>query len=459
MNRSIGVSSARALPEVVGTGSRVRLYDGREVRVAQLNNAATTPPFRYTMEALSELLPSYGALHRGAGPRARKTVVAVEQAIAHIRAFLGCPDSHALLFTQNTSAAVNLLARMRNLDPTDAVAISEVEHTSNALPWQYNTRATLLRVRADATGTLDLDDLRRMTRTYGERLKLVAITGASNLTGCVTDVREVAGIAHSVGAELFIDAAQMAPHRPIDMRKDAIDMVAFSAHKLYAPFGLGVLAVPRRMLNAAPVDPGGGSIDMISDREVGWAPPDERHQTGTWNVVGIVALGASCEAITRTGWDVILEHERRLVEYTARRLSTIDGLTMHVPAQLYAEQGRIGTFPFSLAGYHHALLTSVLEHEHGIELRAGTICNHRIVRRWFDVSDAQQAALEALIKSGDRLASYGIARASLGIHNTEEDIDALVDALGALKANGPRLTYRPWPEKEAYKPDPAPTSA
>jgi selenocysteine lyase/cysteine desulfurase len=435
----------------------VQLYDRREVRVVQLNNAATTPPFQYTLEVLNEFLRSYGALHRGAGPRARKTVAAVDKAIAEIRAFLHCPDSHALLFTQNTSAAINLLARMRNLESGDAVAISEVEHTSNALPWRCNTKAAVLTIKADATGILDLDDLQRIAFEYRKRLKLVAVTGASNLTGCVTDVGRVSDIAHSVGAQVFVDAAQMAPHRPIDMQGDRIDMLAFSAHKLYAPFGLGVLAIPRRMLETLPVDPGGGSIQMLSEWEVGWAPPDERHQTGTWNAVGIVALGASCEEIGRTGWGIIRQHERQLVEYTAARLSAIEGLTMHVPARLYAEQDRIGTYPFSLNGYHYALLTSILEHEYGMELRAGTICNHRLVRRWFDLSDPQQRAVEERMKAGDRLASYGIARASLGIHNTTDDIDRLVDALIALKASGPRLHYRPWPEKEAYEPEPPPT--
>jgi selenocysteine lyase/cysteine desulfurase len=251
---------------------------------------------------------------------------------------------------------------------------------------------------------------------------------------------------------LFVDAAQLAPHRPIDMVADGIDALAFSAHKLYAPFGLGVLVISRQVLDAMPVDPGGGSIDMISEREVLWAPPAERHQTGTWNATGIVALGASCEAIRRAGWDSILEHEKELVEYTARKLAAIPGLTMYVPPERYMRDHRIGTFPFNLEGLHHSLVAAILEHEHGIEVRAGTICNHRLVRRWLRTSDADQETLELKIRRGDRLATYGIVRASLGIHNTKDDIDHLAEALAHIMTDGHQLEYRPVPAHETYEP-------
>jgi len=227
--------------------------------------------------------------------------------------------------------------------------------------------------------------------------------------------------------------------------------MSFSAHKIYAPFGLGVLVLPKSMLDSMPVDPGGGSIDMISDRAVTWAPPGSRHQSGTWNAAGIVALGASCEAIRTAGWSAILEHERELVRYAVSRLAKIDHLTLHVPAALYAEQDRIGAFPFSLSGYHSALLAAILEHEHALEVRAGTICNHALVRRWFNISDEEQARIEKEIAAGDRLASYGIVRASLGIHNTKSDVDALADALVAVRDRGPKLRYTPVPSEEAHE--------
>jgi cysteine desulfurase / selenocysteine lyase len=440
-------------PEVFGAGSSTRLADGREVRVAQLNNAATTPPFVRTLSEVQEFLAGYGALHRGAGPRARVTVEAVERALDRIRAFLGQPGDNGLLFCANTSAAINQLARLLVLGAEDVVLTSEIEHTSNNLPWRYNTPARVVEVRADDSGALDLEHLDRLLAEHGARVRLLAVTGASNLTGYCPDLAELSRRAHAVGALLFVDAAQLAPHRHIDMAASGVDALAFSAHKVYAPFGLGVLSLPARILDRSPADPGGGSIDMITDGGgVLWSPPGERHQTGTWNATGIVALGASCAAILDTGWDVLESHERALVAHTARLLDEVPGVRLTVPAGHYTAQDRIGTFPFLVDGLHHALVAAALEHEYGIEVRAGTICNHRLVRRWLGVSDDRQARIESEIAAGDRLASYGIVRASLGCHSTAEDVERLAEALGELTSRGPRLHYRAAPEHETFLP-------
>lgn len=455
LNFSVPSSSAAPaqLPQVCGADSVTRLADGREVGVVQLNNAATTPPFVRTLHDVEVFLGSYGALHRGAGPRARATVEAVELAVERIRTFIGQPADNGLLFTSNTSAAINLLARLLGLEPGDVVLTSEIEHTSNNLPWRYNTSADVVDVRADDSGALDLDHLDQLLTEHAGRVKLVAVTGASNLTGYCPDLRHLADRCHAAGALLFVDAAQLAPHRRIDMAAAGVDALAFSAHKVYAPFGLGVLSLPVHVLDRQPADPGGGSIDMISDHgPVIWAPPGERHQTGTWNATGIVALGASCAEILETGWNALEGHERELVRYAASALAGVPGIRLTVPADRYADDDRIGTFPFLVDDHHHALVAAALEHEHGIEVRAGTICNHRLVRRWVGVTDAEQSRIEAEIGAGDRLASYGIVRASLACHNTRHDIDRLVEALSDITTHGPRLDYRPVGEHETYEP-------
>jgi selenocysteine lyase/cysteine desulfurase len=441
------------LPRVLGADSRTTLADGRDVRIVQLNNAATTPPFERTVREVQEFLGCYGALHRGAGPRARVTVEAVERAIARISTFIGQPDDNALLFTSNTSAAINVLARLLPLTADDVVLTSEIEHTSNNLPWRYNTPAQVLDVRANDAGALDLEHLEQLFREHAGRVKLLAVTGASNLTGFCPDLAGLAQRCHAAGAQLFVDAAQLAPHRRIDMAAAGVDALAFSAHKVYAPFGLGVLSLPRAVLDRQPADPGGGSIDMLSDTgAVVWAPPAERHQAGTWNATGIVGLGASCATILDAGWDLVEGHERALVARAAEVLSGIPGVRLTVPATSYRADDRIGTFPFVVDGLHHALVAAALEHEHGIEVRAGTICNHRLVRRWIGVSDEEQARVEAEIAAGDRLASYGIVRASLACHSTADDLDRLADALRTLVAHGPSGRYRPAPADETYEP-------
>jgi selenocysteine lyase/cysteine desulfurase len=441
------------LPAVLGTDTTTTLLDGRRVRVVQLNNAATTPPFEQTLREVDRFLAHYGALHRGAGPRARQTVRAVEEALDRIRRFIGQPADNVLLFTANTSAAINQLARLLSLSTDDIVLTSEIEHTSNNLPWRYNTQARVREVRADDTGALDLGHLDELLRAHGRRVRLVAVTGASNLTGYTPDLAELAERCHSVGALLFVDGAQLAPHRRIHMAEAGVDALAFSAHKVYAPFGLGVLSLPARLLDRVPPDPGGGSVDMVADgARVVWAPPGERHQTGTWNGAGIVALGASCAGLLGVGWASVEDTERELVALAATELDRVPGVWLPVPAERYLIDRRIGTLPFVVAGLHHALVAAALEYEHGIEVRAGTICNHRLVRRWLDVGDREQARVEAALARGDRLASYGIVRASLGCHNTAEDVHRLAGALRELAARGPSARYRPEPEHETFVP-------
>jgi len=152
------------------------------------------------------------------------------------------------------------------------------------------------------------------------------------------------------------------------------------------------------------------------------------------------------------GWDVIEGHERSLVAHTASALAAVPGIRLTVPAKRYLTDDRIGTFPFVVDGLHHAMVAAVLEHEHGIEVRAGTICNHRLVRRWVGVSDADQARISAEIAAGDRLASYGIVRASLACHTTADEVDRLAAALTSITTDGPRGRYRAAPEHETYEP-------
>lgn len=438
------------LQKVIGTEDFVELPSGKKARVVLLNNAATTPPFEYTLQKVNEFLQTYSALHRGSGPHALQTCEIVEKAILTIHQFLNLRADQTLLFTQNTSSAINWFARLLGLSESDVAITSIIEHTSNNLPWRYNSKTQIICVNMFNDGSLDYQNLESKVKEFAGRLKLITITGASNLTGYIPDIGRISKLAHEHGALLFIDAAQLAPHRPIDMQAQGIDALAFSAHKVYAPFGLGVLAVPKKLLQKNPVDPGGGSIDMISDNAVIWAKPEFRHQTGTWNAVGIVALAASCEAILKTGWPAILEHEKELTLYAAKELSKIPGLTLYVEPQKYWLEDRIGVFPFNLLAYNYAMLSAILDNEFAIESRSGTICNHRLVRRWFNVSDEEQKNIENEISKGNLLASYGIVRASLGIHNTFADIDALVNALKSL--NKRENKYQAVPDEGVYMP-------
>lgn len=430
------------LPKVVGTNNTVELHSGYSHRVIYLNNAATTPPFEKTLSELNIFFQTYGPLHRGAGPNATITCNKIEESIQQIKKFINLPESHTLLFTQNTSSSINLLARLLHFKKTDIIITSSIEHTSNYLPWLYNTSAKIIEIQPEVDGSINNGLLEELVKKYKNKLKLISLTGASNMTGFIPDIKKVSEIAHKYGVLLFIDAAQLAPHRKIDMINDGIDALAFSAHKVYAPFGLGVLALSKRFLDSVPVDPGGGSIEMISPNKIIWSPLNERHQTGTWNVTGIFALATSCKVLIDTGFNVIEKHEHQLAVYLSKKLSEVPGISLYIPTEKYLGENRIASIPFNLNNIHYSLLSAILEHEFAIETRSGTICNHRLVRNWFSVTSENQEKIEDLIERGNRLASYGVVRVSLGIHNTKEDIDILIEALNEISTNGPKLIYK-----------------
>lgn len=437
--------------KVIGTDKKIKLYNGKTTRVVMLNNAATTPPFEQTLKKVNTFFETYSAFHRGAGPHAQKTYETVHESIEIIRKFLQARKDQSIVFTNNTSSAINLFIRLLKLKKSDIIITSDIEHTSNNLPWRFNSKATVVYVNSKSDGAFDYLDFERKISLHKNKVKLVAITGASNLTGYVPDVKKISRLTHKYNALLFVDAAQIAPHRQIRMKTDGIDALAFSAHKIYAPFGIGALVLPTHILKQNPIDPGGGSIDMLSEEKVIWAPVESRHQTGTWNVTGIVALAESCRILEKVGWKNIYEHEAELVNYATKELSKINGLTLYVSPETYIKEKRIGTITFNLKNYHHALLSAILDTEYGIETRAGTICNHHLVRRWLNVSDREQARIEKEISKGKRLSSYGIVRVSIGIHNTKKNIDALARALKNISRNGHRLKYKPNQKEEIYE--------
>ncbi|MDP3742362.1 MAG: aminotransferase class V-fold PLP-dependent enzyme [Candidatus Micrarchaeota archaeon] len=432
---------------VSGQNKKIKLKNGKTARVVRLNNAATTPPFVETVEKVGEFMETYGAVHRGAGPYADETVQAYENAVEKIKQFTNTGKNQEVLFTSNTTAAINQLARMLALTGDQTVLTSGIEHTSNYLPWKFTSKAKLATFKTNLDGSFDIDDLEEKIETI--QPAIVAITGAHNLTGYIPPLEKITKKAHSAGAKVFVDAAQLAPHRPLQLGKIGIDYAAFSAHKLYAPFGLGVLVVEKKLLDASPADPGGGTIDMASERGLVWAQGVKKHQSGTINAVGVVALAESMKIMEKISWNYIMAHEKTLAKQLIEGIYAIEKVKKYIPAN--GNVDRTGNVVFNLNGLHHALVSAILEKEYGIETRSGTICNHRLVRKWMNIADSKQRDIEEQIQNGNLLASYGIVRASIGVHNTEDDIEKLIAAVKQISAKGPQLHYVPASSEETYK--------
>jgi selenocysteine lyase/cysteine desulfurase len=298
-----------------------------------------------------------------------------------------------------------------------------------------------------------LDACERALRAAWPPIDLVAITGASNVTGEVWPVAELAELAHAHGAQLFVDAAQLAPHRPIDMSGAGIDFLALSGHKLYAPFGVGALVGDaRRLQEQAPLLHGGGAIELVTPDDVIWADAPQRHEAGSPNVVGAVALAAACRALLEVGMDTVAAHERAL---SARLWSALAGVPGLRRLTLWPDDAdRVGVATFNLDGYGHQLLAAILSAEHAIAVRHGCFCAHPLITRLLGIPDEEIDRLAAELRAGRRPALPGAVRASLGVGTTPDDIDRLIDALHELAAAGPRSRYLHLADLDEYEREP-----
>ncbi len=419
--------------ELVGAELEVPLVTGEQVRYANLDNAASTSSMVAVERAVNELLPWYSSVHRGAGFASLVSTDAYSACRDVVRSFLGARDDDSVLFTRNTTDALNLLAHA--LPEETAVITFVSEHHANLLPWRRGTvRHLPIPVSADAA----VKAVEAALREAPAGPRLVAVTGASNVTGELWPVREIASAAHRYGARVALDAAQLAPHRPIDISSWGVDYVAFSGHKLYAPFGTGVLAGRSDWLDQGrPYLAGGGAVRNVSADDVRWVTGPARHEAGTPAVLGAVAVAAACRALEQAGWPLIEAHEAQLLERLRCGLETINGISTYT---LWRPAGaRIGVITFNLAGWNHALLAAVLSAEHGIGVRDGAFCAHPLLRE---------------LTAGE--AASGAVRASIGIGTRAADIDRLVSALGQISRSGAKWSYRARDGYVVPEPDPRP---
>jgi selenocysteine lyase/cysteine desulfurase len=421
-------SVSDAVPPVVGARLTVPLVDGRRVPYANLDHAASAPCLESVRDAVDELLPWYASVHRGAGFASRVTTAVYERARDVLRRFVGARRTDTVVFTRNTTDALNLLARA--VPRGTSVVHFDTDHHAALLPW----RGPWVR-RIGGVGELDA-----ALRACPAGPRLVVVTGASNVTGELWPVADVAAIARHHGARIVLDAAQLAPHRPVDLRALDVDYVVLSGHKLYAPFGAGALVGRADWLRAAdPYLAGGGATTLVADRgshlAVSWSTGPERHEAGTPNVVGAHALAVACETFSRHGWDSIVAHEAELLSRLRAGLAGVAGLR-----ELSLLGGdRVGVVSFAVDGRDPGLLAAALSAEHGIGVRDGAFCAHIATRR----------LLAAAGTTGTRA-----LRASIGLGTTAEHVDRLVGALHGLVADGPAWDYEQVDGRWTPAPDP-----
>ncbi|MBT2405892.1 MULTISPECIES: aminotransferase class V-fold PLP-dependent enzyme [unclassified Streptomyces] len=440
-----GPACAEPLP-VLGRDVTVPLVTGGEVTYAALDYAASAPALQRVWDDVAAYAPYYGSVHRGAGYLSQLSTDLFEQSRATVAEFLDCRPADQVVFTRSTTDSLNLLAAVL---PADCqVFVFETEHHASLLPW-VNARVTYLnapRTPAQAVETLEralADRTAPIEGGYGPAL--VCVTGASNVTGELWPVKELAAAAHAHGARIVLDAAQLAPHHPVSVRELDVDWVAFSGHKLYAPFGSGVLAGRADWLQAAqPYLAGGGASRKVARREDGgvdvdWHTTAARHEAGSPNVIGVYSIASACRALADAGFENLVARERRLIAKVREGLASVPEVRV---LSLFGDDApRVGVISFVVDGWNSSHFAAALSAEYGIGVRDGLFCAHPLVRTLLG-SEPQEpgecGAPEAV--PGER--SLNAIRVSFGAGTPDEHVERFVRAVRELVADGAKWQYR-----------------
>jgi selenocysteine lyase/cysteine desulfurase len=420
------------LPQTVGADVRVPTRKGL-VPYANLDHAASTPALAAVKEAVDRTLETYASVHRGAGHLSQLTSAWYEQARAEVARFVGARPDDNVVFTRSTTDSWSLLSRA--LPSRTTVFVFESEHHSTLLPWG-RSRTVRLPVPSGVEDALALLD--EALNDHPSRHRLVVVTAASNVTGELWPIEQLAALAHEHGARLAVDAAQLAPHRPVDLAAWDADYVAFSGHKTYAPFGAGVLAGRSDWLDrGTPYLMGGGATRSVTSTGTAWATGASRHEGGSPNVIGAIALAAAC-ATLRANREAIERHEQDLLASLRSGLASVPGVEQL--SVFEADHDRVGVVAFTVAGVEPALVSQVLSVEHGIGVRDGKFCAHLLVDDLLDDPWGESPTTAV--------------RASIGLATTTEAVDRLVEAVRSLAEQGPGPGWRHVPDGWVIDDDP-----
>ncbi len=377
-----------------------------------LDNAATTQRPRQVIESLVDVYEQkYANVHRGIHWLSDQTTDLYEEAREKIRAFMNASAREEVIFTHGTTESINLVARSwgdANLKPGDEILLTELEHHSNIVPWQQaavRNGAVIRWIPIAEDGQLEMKSLDQLLT---KRTKLVAVTAVSNVLGTINPVKEIVRRSHDVGAVVLVDAAQSAPHLPLDVQTLGADFVAFSGHKMLAPSGVGVLWGRRELLEKMPPFLGGGSM-IRRVRTDGFEPAElpAKFEAGTPPIVPAIGFGAAIDYLERIGLDAIAQHEHMLTLRAHAALSEIGGIRLLGPPP----EQKSGIVSFVVDGIHAHDIAQLLD-RHGIAVRAGHHCAMPLHKR---------------------LNLVATSRASFYFYNTPSEVDALAEALRDTK--------------------------
>jgi len=408
---------------IFGIDTPVQLKNGTFVPAINLDNGATTPPFKAVVEEIEKELLHYGSVGRGKGQKSAHTTEVYKKGRDAVKAFIGADDTYMTIYTNSTTDGMNKLASALIESPNDVILTTRMEHHAGDLPWRE--RAQVVYADVDSFGRLKMDHIKKLLQEYKGAIKYVAVTAASNVTGYVNDVHAIAKLAHQYGAKVVVDGAQIIAHQRFSMLGDTpdanIDFFVFSAHKMYSPFGGGAIIGLIDVLNKhLPAFYGGGMVKAVCDDEVMYLPPPDGYEAGCPNYPGVVGMIAAMKSLQEIGFDYIQHHEQQLL----KRL--LSGLQIMPNVILYGDSvnisDRLGIAVFNVQGISSSDVANYLANHHAIAVRHAAFCAHPYVRRLTEEKE----------KSATCAQPDGMVRVSFGVYNTEEEVDAFLSAIRQL---------------------------
>lgn len=419
----------------IGVNEEITNYDGKKIVPINLDNAATTPSFKEGLKCVSDMLHVYSSIGRGNGYKANFCNEFYENSRNKILEFLNVKNTedYTVIYVKNATEGFNLLAHSLG-DKRDYVISTRMEHHANDLPWRESSN--ILYIEVDEFGLLRKEEIEKLIKKHKGRVKYLTITGASNVTGYLNPINEIAKIAHENDVKIIVDAAQLVAHRQINMggtgNNDHIDFLVFSAHKMYAPFGVGVVVALKDLIkDKDTLLKGGGAVDLVSDSKAFLDSEPERFEAGTPNIIGVCSLLSSIKIMKSIGFKKIESLEEDL------KLTLLDGLRSIPGIITYGDsdyENRVGVAVFNVSDIHHDIISERLANFRGISIRNGSFCAHPYVRRLLNLKDEE--FLKYAYSSKPR---PGMLRASLGLYNTKEEIEEFLNALEIVKQKDFRL--------------------
>ena len=412
----------------VGLDKKVNINGKGRIVPINFDNAATTPPFKRVVKRVLETTEYYGSIARGDGQKSQYCSDLYEECRRYILKYFNAPEEiYTAIFVGNTTDGLNKLSNILINNKEDIVITTRMEHHSNDLPWR--NKCDLKYVEVNEDGRININEIEELIERYKEKVKYITITGASNVTGYINDIRKISGLIHKYGGKIIVDGAQLVPHKKIYMYKidslENIDFLVFSGHKIYAPFGSGaIIGLREDFNNNLPDTKGGGTVEYVIDNNQLWLNTPEKNEAGTPNLFGAVAIMEAMKEIENIGFERIEKNEKELLQYL------INGLKELNRVKLYADNDciddRLGILVFTIDGMKYYEVGEKLSEIKAIGVRQGGFCSHPYTRRVLGIPNNQLQ--EYINKNG----IPGLVRVSLGIYNSKKEANIFLETVELL---------------------------